>query len=253
LLQQGGRLVEAEASYRQALAQYDRLETDFPAYQGHKKNREATQHNLTGLLALRPFLEDVAETQEGHRLADASQYQAAADCYRQAIARHDQRRKDFPDQANHLLWLTAKKNRLAWFLVTCAEEQVRVPKEAVELARQAVAQAPQEGGYWNTLGAAYYRAGNWNECVTALEKSMHLRQGGDGFDWLFLAMASHQLKKPNEAEKWLNKSVEWIRQAEQGQLNNPLHRAVWQTHRREAELLRREATALLRPKPDAPK
>src|SRR5262249_39845688 len=38
--------------------------------------------------------------------------------------------------------------------------------------------------------------------ITALKKSMKLRNGGDGFDWFFLAMAYKQKNEMAEAEKW---------------------------------------------------
>ena len=33
--------------------------------------------------------------------------------------------------------------------------------------------------HWNTLGIAQYRAGQFNEAITTLTKSMELRSGGD--------------------------------------------------------------------------
>ena len=64
---------------------------------------------------------------------------------------------------------------------------------AIELAEQAVAMAPAVGNYWNTLGVAHYRAGEWSQAADALEESIRLRSGGDPYDWLFLAMARHRL------------------------------------------------------------
>ena len=39
---------------------------------------------------------------------------------------------------------------------------MRLAKEAVELK-------PEEGTFWNTLGAAQYRAGDWKAAIAALE------------------------------------------------------------------------------------
>jgi hypothetical protein len=37
---------------------------------------------------------------------------------------------------------------------------------------------------------------------------MALRNGGDSFDWFFLAMAHWKLDAPEEARKWYDKAVE---------------------------------------------
>ena len=48
------------------------------------------------------------------------------------------------------------------------------------------------------------------DSIAALQKSMELRQGGDSFDWLFLAMAHGKLDQKEEARKWYDKAVEWV-------------------------------------------
>ena len=78
---------------------------------------------------------------------------------------------------------------------------------AVELAKKAVELAPKQGTFWNTLGVAHYRAGDWKAAVAALEKSEELRNGGDSFDWFFLAMAHWQLGEKDEARKWYDQAV----------------------------------------------
>ena len=66
-----------------------------------------------------------------------------------------------------------------------------------------------DGNNWNTLGVAQYRAGDWKAAITALDKSMELRKGGDSFDWFFLAMAHYQLGDKKEAGKWYDQALEW--------------------------------------------
>jgi Flp pilus assembly protein TadD len=99
---------------------------------------------------------------------------------------------------------------MAWLLATCADLKLRDPKRAVELAKKAVEIARKEWAGWNTLGAAHYGAGNWKESVTALEKSMELRKGGDSFDWFFLAMAQWQLGEKDQARQWYDRAVQWM-------------------------------------------
>jgi uncharacterized protein HemY len=52
---------------------------------------------------------------------------------------------------------------------------------------------PSNGSFWNTLGVASYRAGQWQDAVDALKKSVQFRSGGNIWDWFFLAMAHRQL------------------------------------------------------------
>src|SRR5262249_30702392 len=125
---------------------------------------------------------------------------------------------------------TLAPNNLAWLLATCPEPKLRDPKRAVELARKAIELAPKEGNFWNTLGAAQYRAGNWKAAIEGLNKSMELRNGGDSFDWFFLAMAHWQLGARDEARKWYDRAVEWM--GKNAKDNDELRR-----FRREAEEL----------------
>jgi tetratricopeptide (TPR) repeat protein len=90
-------------------------------------------------------------------------------------------------------------NTVAWFLATDPQRPVQNPELAVRLARKAVDLEPLNGGFWNTLGVAYYRAGQWQETVAALKKAMYLRSGGDSGDGFFLAMAQWQLGDTTEA------------------------------------------------------
>jgi tetratricopeptide (TPR) repeat protein len=100
-------------------------------------------------------------------------------------------------------------NDLAWLLATCVGRNHRNPARAVRLAGKAVQIAPREGTYWNTLGVAQYRAGDGKAAVAALEKALALREGGDSFDWFFLAMAWRQLGQKQEARKWYDRASAW--------------------------------------------
>jgi serine/threonine protein kinase len=81
---------------------------------------------------------------------------------------------------------------------------------AVELAQRAVDLAPQNGWYWNTLGAACFRAGQWKDAIAALEESMRLRSGGDSADWFLVAMAQQQLGEREKARMWYDRAVPWM-------------------------------------------
>jgi serine/threonine protein kinase/tetratricopeptide (TPR) repeat protein len=104
-------------------------------------------------------------------------------------------------------------NDLAWLLATGSDPKLRDPGEAVRLAKKAVELAPKQWATWtdwNTLGVAQYRAGDWNAARTALEKSVQLRGGGDGFDWFFLAMTRWRLGDKEQARKWFDRAAEWM-------------------------------------------
>ena len=89
-------------------------------------------------------------------------------------------------------------NEMAWLFATCPNPRFRDAGKAVRFAQKAVELAQTDGNAWNTLGAAQYRAGEWKLAVEALNKSMDLRMGGDGFDWFFLAMAHWQLNSSTQ-------------------------------------------------------
>ena len=101
-------------------------------------------------------------------------------------------------------------NELAWLLATCPDAKVRDPSRAVQLAEQTVKLAPKQGGFWNTLGVAQYRAGDWKSAAEALNKSMELQNGGDSNDFFFLAMAHWQLGNKVEARQWYDRAVAWM-------------------------------------------
>jgi tetratricopeptide (TPR) repeat protein len=125
------------------------------------------------------------------------------------------RSKAYADQARNQVEQAFKRcpdnpdyqNNLAWQIANMASSPWREPQWALRLAKRAVELAPQNGTNWNTLGAAYYRAGNAKEAVAALQKSMDLQSGGDSFDFFFLAMAEWKLGEKDKARQWYDKAV----------------------------------------------
>ena len=91
-------------------------------------------------------------------------------------------------------------NNYAWFLAICPVTSLRDADKAVSLAQQAISMTPDEGTFWNTLGVAYYRKGDAKQAIKALDRSVKLRNGGDAFDWFFLAMAHWQMGTPKDKE-----------------------------------------------------
>jgi tetratricopeptide (TPR) repeat protein len=102
------------------------------------------------------------------------------------------------------------RNGLAWVLATCPDRKLRDPRRAVALAKRAVQLAPKEANSWNTLGAAHYRAGDFQSAIEALKKSTQLGNGDKSHDWFFLAMAHWRLDKREKARQWYDRAVHWM-------------------------------------------
>jgi Flp pilus assembly protein TadD len=113
--------------------------------------------------------------------------------------------------------------------------KVRDPRRAVDLARKAVELAPNEGNYWNTLGAAHYRVEEWKAAIEALEKSRQLvREAELSFDAFFLAMAHWQLGAKTEARTHYDQAVRWMEK------NDPQNEELRRFRAEAEELLRIE-------------
>src|SRR6185503_6667979 len=96
---------------------------------------------------------------------------------------------------------------LAVVLANGPDPTHRDPLMAIDLANKGI-QREGHGGWWQTIGWAYYRAGAWKNSIAALEKSVELNPAGaDADQWLFLAMAHCQLGHKEEARKWYDHSV----------------------------------------------
>jgi tetratricopeptide (TPR) repeat protein len=101
-------------------------------------------------------------------------------------------------------------NNLAWQHVL-APPALRDAERAVELARGAVARAPTQKSYLNTLAGALVRAGKHEEALGVLGGGAILPGGAHGLDLLFLAMAQHHLGKPGAAREAFRRAGEWRR------------------------------------------
>jgi tetratricopeptide (TPR) repeat protein len=98
-------------------------------------------------------------------------------------------------------------NNLAWQLATGLPAG-RDPARAVDLARRAVALAPEQAAYLKTLGVAVYRAG-WNaEAIEVLERSLAAGHAdSEAYDLFVLAMARHRLGQVEAASTDLARAV----------------------------------------------
>jgi tetratricopeptide (TPR) repeat protein/tRNA A-37 threonylcarbamoyl transferase component Bud32 len=106
---------------------------------------------------------------------------------------------------------TTLLNTIAWYLVTFPDPKQRDLPRAIEVAKKAAEAEPRNANYWNTLGVAYYRAGQNSEALEAFGKSMILNRGGDGFDWFYMAMAHWRAHNTQQAVDYLHRAQAWQR------------------------------------------
>ena len=144
------------------------------------------------------------------RLASLNRVSEAVESYRQIIDLAESM-DDNGEGDGMKEQLARALNNLAWIRATCENLSLRKPDEAVGFAQRAVKLAPDEGTYWNTLGAAYFRISDWERANHAMHKSMELREGhGDAFDWFFLAMIDARLGQKEQARQWYDRAVAWF-------------------------------------------
>jgi tetratricopeptide (TPR) repeat protein len=173
-------LPKAEATMARAFALLEALVEQYPA-EGEYLKELVKSHYLMGLMYKSLRQPDKAREEYAR---------TAALCHREVP----------PDAGADV------RNVLAWILVDCPDTAARDPARAVGLAERAVALEPGVGKYWNTLGVARYRAGDWAGAVAALEKSVALG-GGNAYDWFFLALAHGRLGHADEARDWYARAV----------------------------------------------
>jgi tetratricopeptide (TPR) repeat protein len=114
------------------------------------------------------------------------------------------------------------------------------------LAEKAVAARPVHS-FINTLGAALYRAGRFEEAVRRLNESIAIHGGGGVYeDWLFLALSHHRLGHREEARKWLVKARNLLDPTLEGKTDPNSAPLPW-NQRVELEQIGGEALALIKP------
>jgi serine/threonine protein kinase len=90
---------------------------------------------------------------------------------------------------------------LAWFLAVAEDPRFRDARRAREFAQKALAHDQAQGRYWNALGVAEYRLGNWREAIGRIEEGIRLRGSARPVDAFFLAMAHWRAGHKNKAKR----------------------------------------------------
>jgi serine/threonine protein kinase/WD40 repeat protein/Tfp pilus assembly protein PilF len=114
----------------------------------------------------------------------------------------------------HLLGVVPDSDRalndLAWLLATCPKPELQDVRRAVKLATRATGSSPADGMYWNTLGAAQYRLGEWDAARTSLTNSVSLLHDlSFAHNAYFMALVVDRLGDRSLAEKWYAAATAW--------------------------------------------
>jgi serine/threonine-protein kinase len=207
---------------RTGLAELD-LDWDAPPLPAASRGADAIPL-VAGPLSIQFDLGNIRQASQARLLVEQANKHVLAKEHAKALA--DYSKAVELDPRNATGW-----NNLAWLLATCPEARFHDPARAIKSAKKAVDLAGNAGLFWNTLGAAHYRAADWKAAVAALDKSMELRKGGDSFDWFFLAMAHWRLGEKREACAWFDRGVQWMEE------NQPTNEELRRFRAEAAELL----------------
>jgi tetratricopeptide (TPR) repeat protein len=97
------------------------------------------------------------------------------------------------------------------------DPRLRDPIAALELGRKAVVLNPHVPDSWNALGIAFYRTGQWDASVAALQEAFQKAELGTRWRKLealfYLAMAQCRCGRPGEARKIYRRAVRWMQKS----------------------------------------
>jgi tetratricopeptide (TPR) repeat protein len=142
----------------------------------------------------------------GRSLKQERRFDEAESAWRAALDSLTRALEAQPDSPELRLCWCECANDLAWLRANHPDLARRDPDAAVAMARQIVETFPDAEVYWNTLGVAYYRAGDNASSVAALDRAMALG-GGTAFDDVFLAMAHARQGDFENAQRELDRAT----------------------------------------------
>ena len=183
----------------------------------HDERPGATPNGLkspaSGMAGLPP---STSREQLAHRymklartLRDQRQYAEARNAWTHALTLLTELASTDPEIAGSQKARWDCANDFAWFLLSDRDAAENLPR-ALHLAGQATQAEPENGIYWNTLGAAYYRAGDFTAAIAALERSVALNGQDNAFDHFLMAMTHAKQGRQEEASRWYDQAVSWI-------------------------------------------
>jgi serine/threonine protein kinase/tetratricopeptide (TPR) repeat protein len=215
-----GRFRAEEKACRESLAMAEKSATDFPSL-----------HRFRYFIAL-------GHHQLGEVLVELGRPEEAEKELRRGLEIWSALVRDFPSLGEYRSWLAWCHNDLADLFATCPATSYRDPVQAVEFAQKAVNLHPEKGAFWNTLGTAHYRAGDYPAAVRELEKAAKMHHGGDCYDWFFLAMSHWRLGQKSLARQFYDRAVAWMENDQKKANHDAFQHARFRRFRAEAaELL----------------
>jgi eukaryotic-like serine/threonine-protein kinase len=122
------------------------------------------------------------------------------------------------------------------------------PAQLLRLAEQAAAAHPESGPRLQTLAAAHYRAGHYDQALRTLQEAEKADWFGYpmAINWLLRALVHQRLDQTDEARTWLKKASAWLDQATQATPKEQAEVLQMDLHDLMAcKLLRRQAEALI--------
>jgi tetratricopeptide (TPR) repeat protein len=205
LLEGAGRFIEAEAAYTKAVERRRHLVGAVKSDEGIGPGAEI-RGGMNGYLSTRNnWAQSLNELGLFHLRRGQTEL-AAVHCA-QARSVLEQMVAAHPEDNDAM-------NALARFLVTCPVETLRDPTRAIRLARKAVALF-ESRNYVGTLGAAQYRAGDYQAAVASLDRSTCLclqEQQLDPTVQLFRAMAHSRVGNTEAARRYYDEAVREVEQ-----------------------------------------
>jgi hypothetical protein len=127
------------------------------------------------------------------------------------------------------------------------------PSRVLKWGKQAVASAPRVPWYVHAMALGHYRAGQFDLAIKRFQESQNGTWGltGDLLNCLGRALAEYRLGHAALARESLGQGMAWLEKATPAKADEPT--TLFATDWLEAQLLRREAEALLKAaKPGSP-
>jgi tetratricopeptide (TPR) repeat protein len=227
LFRDTNRLQEAEKLLRESITRVSGVVADFPHTGNYRMILVSNNLDLSRLLVSARRLEE-AENVLRESLPHAEKLVADAPDrpWHQTVLREhlfelaallSSKDQETEAERYYLKYLEASRhepdayNRAAWALATRPEFKSRHPARAVAFAKKAVELAPDNGSFVNTLGTAYYRAGDWKTALDTLKLAEALGGGKSfGCNAFFIAMTQEKLGAKDEARKWYTAALAWM-------------------------------------------